>query len=82
MGFSRDQASNELEVRKRSAIVPIANNIIGLSLTGYDSSGSTTSDPNDIARIEVSIIARTQDTDPSTNRYRFYTTKTTVNLRN
>ncbi|MBN2372367.1 prepilin-type N-terminal cleavage/methylation domain-containing protein [bacterium] len=81
-GFARDTSDNELDYTKNGTTRLFAENITGLTLQGYDSSGALTCTPANIRRLEISTTARTSKKNPNTHEYKYYTTKTVFSLRN
>lgn len=104
-GFSRDATNDQslttsctgnpcgilLYTKGASSNQPLANNITGLTLQGYDASGTSICDtgtpnptnPGSIKKLEITLTARTEGTDPNFSyTAHTYTFSTRIKLRN
>ena len=80
-GFSRDPVDDEIDYSVGEGTQSFAEDIVGLTLQGYDDSGMTTCDPADMKQLDVTLTGKTPEPDPMNGRRRVYTVKTTIGVR-
>jgi prepilin-type N-terminal cleavage/methylation domain-containing protein len=81
-GFSRDYLNDEIDYTLRGATEPFADNVVSLSFQGYDSSDTTTCNPAEMVKLEVTLIGETASPDAMNGEYRNYTVNTTIQVEN
>jgi prepilin-type N-terminal cleavage/methylation domain-containing protein len=77
-GFSRDPVDHEIDYTVGQGSQAFAEDIVGLTLQGYDNSDMTTCDPADMKRLEVTLTGKTPEPDAMNGKYRVYMVKTTI----
>ena len=78
--YSLDTADNQIE--RNGAGNPIAENIVGLTFTFFDSSGSETTTSSSIRQIQIQITGRTSRKDIDLGDYRYGTLTSSVTPKN
>jgi prepilin-type N-terminal cleavage/methylation domain-containing protein len=85
--FSWSSAYNKLCFNKFNVTRPspdpvLADNITAVSFTPLDQNNNITTDKSKVYRIDITVTARSDTIDPSTNNYKTFSFKTSVMKRN
>jgi hypothetical protein len=80
-GFSRDPVHDEIDYSVGEGTQAFAEDIVALTLQGYDNSDMTTCDPADMKKLDVTLRGKTPQPDAMNGKRRVYTVKTTIPMK-
>jgi prepilin-type N-terminal cleavage/methylation domain-containing protein len=77
-GFSRDSVDDELNCSVGGGTQAFAEDIVALTLQGYDGSNMTTCDPANMKQLDVTLNGKTPEPDAMNRKHRYYSIGTTI----